>query len=865
MSSTTNVGAATGSGLEVPIDISTYTPIDDFFGAPYIDCDEERDAPVPHRYIHGGFEGTDTRFAFCFPPPDCIDGPAASSRSKAPTPATRTSTPARSAHDHGGLEMTFRLGGYMVESNMGHIGDVMDPKAGDDPTIYGWRAAAEIGRFSKFVAAQMLRAAPARTPTSTAAAAVRGGPRCAWPTRPTCGTRRCRSWATPTTATTATWQPHAQRHHELLRRCSTSSGCSANKIYDVVDAMWPGGSGDPFAGLDTHQREELADLLPPRLPPRRRVHDRPADGPDLAVVLDGRAAPTRVPRVLESVLDQARPRRLRPARSSSSRRSDRRAHDGQAGALRRRICSKTRVPARRSSTRPARSPALFAGMHNMWDVAAWPCELDDVPDGLPASAPACELIARRGRRSPAVLHSTATATCCFCDGEGEASNLRFTGVQPGDEVHVDNRRLPRLLLLLPPPPAAVESRVRLPARRRQCRSTRSTRLPEMSPFMGIAHTGRFEGKMLWVHHTHDCVAVAAAGHRASRPTSNARCGAEGGPRELPPALDRERRARAAGMAASPPGRANNTWLVDYQPDDRAVPGRPHRLGRAGRRPVGRRTSTTTTARSCCRSTPPSAAASSRSSPSPPTARTRAEVAVGEDVTLTVHAEVPRAPAPSSAWRGTSTDPAPSPSTSTARRHGDELTLTTTHSLHHAGTYFVTALVESHRDGDVEQQRRIPNVASAARRRQLSTLLGPRGTAGNSVGVTIVERGMRVVVVMASIVALSSACAPASERNAVQAVGTVPAMSTTGDRRHGRRRGSPRSPTPPARTAPPTQRSRPTSSIRRAANSCRRHGTAGRLGDPPPTCGVPVERLPGPRSKSNCSCTATGSSARRAPR
>ena len=31
----------------------------------------------------------------------------------------------------------------MVESNMGHIGDDIDPKGGDDPTLYGWRAAAE--------------------------------------------------------------------------------------------------------------------------------------------------------------------------------------------------------------------------------------------------------------------------------------------------------------------------------------------------------------------------------------------------------------------------------------------------------------------------------------------------------------------------------------------------------------------------------------------------------------------------------------------------------------------------------------------------------------------------------------------------
>ncbi|MHB8466271.1 MAG: hypothetical protein ACYDD7_15740, partial [Acidimicrobiales bacterium] len=60
----------------------------------------------------------------------------------------------------GGLDMCFRLGGYMVESNMGHIGDVMDPKAGPDPTIYGWRAAAETARLSKHVAAQVYGDAP---------------------------------------------------------------------------------------------------------------------------------------------------------------------------------------------------------------------------------------------------------------------------------------------------------------------------------------------------------------------------------------------------------------------------------------------------------------------------------------------------------------------------------------------------------------------------------------------------------------------------------------------------------------------------------------------------------------------------------
>ena len=47
---------------------------DDFFGTPYVDVDEWRDEPAPHRHIHGGFEGTDTRFRFYLPPAEQYRG-----------------------------------------------------------------------------------------------------------------------------------------------------------------------------------------------------------------------------------------------------------------------------------------------------------------------------------------------------------------------------------------------------------------------------------------------------------------------------------------------------------------------------------------------------------------------------------------------------------------------------------------------------------------------------------------------------------------------------------------------------------------------------------------------------------------------
>ena len=40
---------------------------DTVFKSPFIDIDEWRDTPVRHRYVHGGFEGTETRFSFYFP------------------------------------------------------------------------------------------------------------------------------------------------------------------------------------------------------------------------------------------------------------------------------------------------------------------------------------------------------------------------------------------------------------------------------------------------------------------------------------------------------------------------------------------------------------------------------------------------------------------------------------------------------------------------------------------------------------------------------------------------------------------------------------------------------------------------------
>src|SRR5436190_20055707 len=52
----------------------TATCVDPRFNDPYVDIDEQRNTPVPHRYVHGGFKGTDAKFSFYFPPKEQFQG-----------------------------------------------------------------------------------------------------------------------------------------------------------------------------------------------------------------------------------------------------------------------------------------------------------------------------------------------------------------------------------------------------------------------------------------------------------------------------------------------------------------------------------------------------------------------------------------------------------------------------------------------------------------------------------------------------------------------------------------------------------------------------------------------------------------------
>ncbi len=97
----------------------TEDSVDPLFEEPYVLVNELRDAPVAHRYVHGGFTGTDARFSFYFPSTERYQGrfhhntyPLATSADIGPFPI---------AFDVaiGNLGFTLDSGAYYVQTNNG--------------------------------------------------------------------------------------------------------------------------------------------------------------------------------------------------------------------------------------------------------------------------------------------------------------------------------------------------------------------------------------------------------------------------------------------------------------------------------------------------------------------------------------------------------------------------------------------------------------------------------------------------------------------------------------------------------------------------------------------------------------------------
>jgi len=232
------------------------------FTTPYVDIDEWREDPVRHRYVHGGFEGTDTRFSMYFPPEERYEGRFF--QPLMPISGTENMAPVVLGGMMGGsIDFAGASGAYLVESNLGRT--VMFP--GEDPTLVGYRASAAVARHSRVLAAEMYGE---HRPYGY----VYGGSGGAYKTIG-CIENTTDVWdgAVPFVHGSPMSLPNLftvqARALYLLR-----------EVYDqIVDAVDPGGSGDIYAGLDVEQREALAEVTRMGFPPRMWFDaERIADG-----------------------------------------------------------------------------------------------------------------------------------------------------------------------------------------------------------------------------------------------------------------------------------------------------------------------------------------------------------------------------------------------------------------------------------------------------------------------------------------------------------------------------------------------------------------------------------------------------------
>ena len=240
--------------VQAGTDFITEDSIDPQFNEACIEIDEQRGEPEPHRYVRGGFKGTDARFSFYFPPKERYQGrffhntyPLATTSDVGPFPiAFDVAT--------GNLGFTFDSGAYYVQTNLG--GADRAPPA--DLAIAAYRVNAAAAKFSRTLAAKFYgehRAYGYLFGGSGGSYQVMGSAE---------NTSGVWDGFVPFVLATPNAIPSmfSVRMHALrvLRKRDRFPG--------IVDAINPGGSGDPCAHLNDEERAAYLEATRLGFPPR---------------------------------------------------------------------------------------------------------------------------------------------------------------------------------------------------------------------------------------------------------------------------------------------------------------------------------------------------------------------------------------------------------------------------------------------------------------------------------------------------------------------------------------------------------------------------------------------------------------------
>src|SRR6204780_5105542 len=232
-------------------DLPHFEGTDPTFSQPYVDVDEWRDIPVHHRYVHGGFRDTQTRFSIYLPPEGSYQGRFFQHITPVPDSEHLAQHQAPGEQDKIGFSLD--SGAYFLETNGG---GVFGGYGSDDPTIAAYRANAASARYSRVVAAEMYGE---HRPYGYAYGGSGGGYR-------TIGSAE---------NTTGVWDgfvPYVIGSPMAIPNMFTVRMHALRILRDrfdrIVDAVEPGGSGDLYEHLDEEERAALTEATRMGFPPR---------------------------------------------------------------------------------------------------------------------------------------------------------------------------------------------------------------------------------------------------------------------------------------------------------------------------------------------------------------------------------------------------------------------------------------------------------------------------------------------------------------------------------------------------------------------------------------------------------------------
>lgn len=226
---------------------------DTVYSLPFIDQDEWRNVPVPHRYIHGGFEGTENRFSFYFPEKSDYQGRFF--QYITPFPDNEfLSQGANGEEDKIGFAIS--SGAYFIETNSSGKIDFAKINLNADPSIGAFRANAASAAFSRMVADKLYGG---KRPFGYAYGGSGGAYR-------TIGSIENTSGVWDGVVPYVLGSPMAIPNVFSVRMHALR--ILHHKFPLIIDALDAGGSGDMYKGLNNEEQEALKEVTRMGFPPQ---------------------------------------------------------------------------------------------------------------------------------------------------------------------------------------------------------------------------------------------------------------------------------------------------------------------------------------------------------------------------------------------------------------------------------------------------------------------------------------------------------------------------------------------------------------------------------------------------------------------